>query len=114
MVGSDWQMNKNYGRGQIYDPLLPISPGLTTRPRPYYDIPAGHDFALFFEDRSTVTVGRNRFEVQAGLRASTLLNISGKYDLRGKFFFDPRVNLRWSFPQVMVAGRPLKFEIGGE
>ena len=113
MVGSDWQMNKNYGRGQIYDPLLPISPGLTTRPRPYYDIPAGHDFALFFEDRSTVTVGRNRFEVQAGLRASTLLNISEKYDLRGKFFFDPRVNLRWSFPQVMVAGRPLKFEIGG-
>ena len=113
LVGVDWQMNKNYGRGQIYDPLYPLSPGMSTRPRPYYDIPAGHDFSLFVEDRSIIPIVRHKLEVQAGLRASTMLNLADSYALHGKFFFDPRVNLRWSFPRLMVADRPLQFEIGG-
>ena len=113
LIGSDWQMNKNYGQGQIYDPLFPIYPSMTTRPRPYYNIPAGHDFSLFFEDRSVIPVARHKLEVQAGLRASTMLNLADSYALHGKFFFDPRVNLRWSFPRLMVADRPLQFEIGG-
>lgn len=113
VVGSDWQMNKNYGQGQIYDPLFPIYPGVTTRPRTYYDITAGHDFSLFVEDRSIMPVSRHKLEVQAGVRATTMLNLSDSYDLHGKFFFDPRVNLRWSFPRLMLAGYPLQFEIGG-
>ena len=113
LIGSDWQMNKNYGQGQIYDPLFPIYPSMTTRPRPYYNIPAGHDFSLFFEDRSVIPVARHKLEVQAGLRASTMLNLADSYALHGKFFFDPRVNLRWSSPRLMVADRPLQFEIGG-
>ena len=42
-----------------------------------------------------------------------MLNLSDSYALHGKFFFDPRVNLRWTFPRLMVADRPLQFEIGG-
>lgn len=86
---------------------------MSTRPRPYYDIPAGHDFSLFVEDRSIIPIARHKLEVQAGLRASTMLNLADSYALHGKFFFDPRVNLRWSFPRLMVADRPLQFEIGG-
>lgn len=97
---------------QIYDPLYPLSPGMSTRPPPYYDIPAGHDFSLFVEDRSIIPIARHKLEVQAGLRASTMLNLSDSYALHGKFFFDPRVNLRWTFPRLMVADRPLQFEIG--
>lgn len=67
----------------------------------------------FFEDRSVIPVARHKLEVQAGLRASTMLNLADSYALHGKFFFDPRVNLRWSFPRLMVADRPLQFEIGG-
>ena len=112
-IGGDWKMEKNLGRGQIYDPLRPAYPSLTTRPRPYNDIPAGHDLAFFAEDRTSVPFGNHRLEVQAGLRTTTMLNLSRRYALRGKFFFDPRVNVRWTFPTLTLAGRPLSFEVGG-
>ena len=113
ILGADWQMNKNYGAGQIYDPLHPISPGMSTRPRPYYDIPAGHDLGLFAEDYSTVSFGRHKMELQAGLRASTMLNLSQRFYLHGKFYLDPRINLRWSFPKVSVGDQKIAFEVGG-
>lgn len=112
-AGADWKMDKNLGRGQLYDPLHPVYPGMSTRPRPYNDIPAGHDLSLFVEEHAVVPVGTHKLEVMAGLRTTTMLNLDEQYALRGKFFFDPRVNLRWVFPGLNVAGRPLVIELGG-
>ena len=51
-VGGDWRMNKNYGEGQLYDMRRPISIDITTRPRPFNDIPAEHNLAFFIEEAS--------------------------------------------------------------
>ena len=53
-IGTDWQMDKNFGEGQLYDPLRPVNyTSISTRPRPYNDIPAGHDLSFFAEDYFT-------------------------------------------------------------
>ena len=52
-------------------------------------------------------------ELQAGLRASTMLNLSQRFYLHGKFYLDPRINLRWSFPKVSVGDQKIAFEVGG-
>lgn len=113
-AGIDWQMNKNYGEGQIYNPLRPANPsGISTRPRPYNDIPASHDLAFFAEDYSKIPVGTHFFEIQAGLRAASQLHLPRHYHLRNQFFFDPRVNAKWSFPALFPGARKLTFELGG-
>ncbi len=112
-AGADWTMDKNLGRGQIYDPYRPVYADVTTRPRPYRDIPAEHTLAFFAEDHTLVPVGNHKLELLAGLRASTLLNLPRNYAMRGQFSFDPRVNLKWIFPTLTLAGRPLVFELGG-
>ena len=43
-------MDKNYGRGQEYDPALPVSPGTPYRPRNYSAIPAMHQVSFFLQD----------------------------------------------------------------
>lgn len=63
VAGADWALDKNLGRGQVYDMLHPLSSDAATRPRAYSDIPAQHDLGLFVEDNTTVALGRSRLEV---------------------------------------------------
>lgn len=113
-AGAEWQMDKNFGEGQIYDPLQPVNvTSIATRPRPYNDIPAGHNLAFFAEDYCTLPVGTHRLEVQAGIRATSRLNLPDDYKLHNRFFFDPRVNAKWLFPTLFAGERKLAFEIGG-
>lgn len=48
-VGAEWKMDKNYGRGQEYDPALPVSPGTPYRPRNYSAIPAMHQVSFSYK-----------------------------------------------------------------
>lgn len=113
-AGLNWQMDKNYGDGQIYDPLRPSNyTSITSRPRPYRDIPAGHDMALFAEDYLHLPLGGNTLELQAGVRVNTQLNLPSSYKLHNKFYVDPRLNVRWIFPLCSVGKKDVAFEVGG-
>lgn len=112
-AGADWALDKNLGKGQVYDMTKPLFSDVSTRPRAYSDIPAQHDLGLFVEDNTTVTLGRSRLEVMAGVRASTMLNLPKAYALHGKFYFDPRVNARFAFPSVKIGSRRLETAVSG-
>lgn len=113
IAGADWALDKNLGRGQVYDMLRPLSSDAATRPRAYSDIPAQHDLGLFVEDNTLVRFGRSRLDVMAGVRATTMLNLSRAYALRGKFYFDPRANVRFSFPAAKIGRRTLETALSG-
>ena len=93
--------------------LHPLSSDAATRPRAYSDIPAQHDLGLFVEDNTTVALGRSRLEVMAGVRATTMLNLSREYALRGRFYFDPRFNARFAFPALKLGRRTLETAVSG-
>ncbi len=112
-IGGEWTMSKNYGRGQVYDLERPLSASWTTRPRRYSDIPSLNVLSFFAEDQVNVPLGRNTLSVLAGLRTVQLPGIDRRYDLCGKVYVDPRLNARWSFPDIETGGRPLRFSLSG-
>lgn len=108
-VGLDWKYDKNWGRGQIYDITRPLNPNNTNRPRAFSDIPAGTELSLFAEDAMRFRAGEHRFVVTVGLRAMVPLNIGKGYEMHGKIYVDPRVNVQWRLP----AAGEWNFEIAG-
>lgn len=110
-VGLDWKYDKNWGAGQIYDITRPLNPTNTNRPRPFYDIPAGTELSLFAEDALRFEAGRHRFVVTAGLRAMMPLNIARDYQMHGKVYLDPRLNVQWRLPSVGEGASRWDFEV---
>ena len=102
MLGVDWNVDKNYGKGQIFDPTLPLYPGMSGRPRDISLIPANHTFSVYAEENVKTTIAGNTLEVVAGIRGSHMMNLSSSYTLGSKFYWDPRVNIGWTFPQFKV------------
>lgn len=112
-AGMDWKMDKNYGDGQVYDLSRPITPGSTSRPRAFSDIPAGHTLSFFAEDVTTAPIGPNKLEIRAGVRGMTLLNLEKRYTLRGKVYLDPRLNIQWNFPSLPIKGKAFDIALSG-
>ncbi len=112
-VGAEWRMNKNYGKGYIFDVERPISPSMNLRPRAYDVIPAQHQVSAFAEAMTNIAVGGFDFSFMAGVRSTTLMNLGHGYDLNGKSYFDPRLNAKISLPSVSVAGKPLMVSLVG-
>ncbi len=107
-LGGEWRYNKNFGDGQVYDKLRPPYPTTRVRPRKSSDIPSSQKLSFFVEDRFTARIGSNRLKVSAGLRATTPLNLSDNYLMRGKFYINPRINASWKFPALSIAKNELK------
>ena len=112
-AGIEWKADKNYGNGQVYDPSRPITPGTSYRPRVYKDIPSQQIASAYIQDNVTAFLGKHKIQLNAGIRAASLLNLSDKYDISGKVFLDPRVNLKWTFPSINIADKPLTTFISG-
>ncbi len=111
-VGANWDMAKNFGRGQVYDMSRPLSlSGWSSRPRKYSDIPSLHNFSLFGEELLKWKWGGCRMELMTGVRLNTLLGLSGKYDMSGKFYADPRANLAWHLPKFDLGGKPMAISL---
>lgn len=106
LIGGDWNMDKNYGDGQRFNPLLPLYPGTSERARRLSSIPAMHSLAFYAEEQMKVPVAKNTFELIAGLRAGELLHLPSTYAMHGKWYLDPRVNIGWTFPQFRVGKMP--------
>lgn len=97
-IGAEWNMAKNYGRGQVYDIEKPLSAAWTTRPRAYNEIPAIHSLAFYIEDNATIHGPLGGFELQAGLRTSQMPHLDSRYDIAGRVWLDPRFNAQWTLP----------------
>lgn len=110
LLGVEWNMDKNYGRGQVYDGTRPLNPATSLRPVSYKEIPAGHKIAFFAEDRADFFYGTHRFELTVGLRGLMLSNLSGSYALSNRMYFDPRISAQWQLP---ATGNGLKTSLSG-
>lgn len=102
LVGADYQMDRNIGDGQVYDRLHPVYTGTSYRPRKYSDIPASRMLAAYAEERIGVGMGSHKMEIEAGVRAETMLGIDRRFATHGKVNVDPRVNMGWTFPSFNV------------
>ena len=103
-VGTEWNYDKNLGRGSIFDITRPLSTTMGSRPRAYYDIPADNQLALFLEENSRVPLGPFALEWMAGVRMSMLLGADASYAIQARPFLDPRGNLRLELPEAMLGG----------
>ena len=112
-VGLEWKADKNFGDGQVYDPSRPITPGTPYRPRVYKDIPSQQIASAYLQDNVCAYIGNHKLQLNAGIRAASLLNLADRYDISGKVFADPRINAMWTFPSVNISRRPLSVFISG-
>lgn len=112
-MGIEWKADKNFGEGQVYDPTRPLRPGTPYRPRAYSDIPSQQQFSAYLQDNLSAAIGGNSLHVSAGIRALSLLNLDGKYEMHGKVYLDPRVNIQWRFPIIKLEGKQLHTFISG-
>ncbi len=113
-LGANWDLAKNFGRGQVYDMHHPLSvSGWSSRPRKYSDIPSLQNFSLFAEELLKADVGQSKVELMLGVRLNTLLGLDKQYDMSGKYYADPRANLAWHFPKFEVAGKPMSISLNG-
>ena len=113
-VGANWDLAKNFGRGQVYDMHHPLSvSGWSSRPRKYSDIPSLQNFSLFAEELMKANVGKCQLELMVGLRLNTLLGLERQFDMSGKYYADPRANLAWHLPKFKLGGKPMAISLNG-
>ena len=112
-VGADWNLAKNFGRGQVYDINRPISPLWDTRPRAFSEIPADQKLAFFLESNITLPLGSHKLFLSRGIRTLNMPGLNKKFAMSGKTYWEPRVNIKWQSPKWMVADNPMVVEFGG-
>lgn len=112
-VGVEWNMDKNYGRGTIFDVTRPFSTGMSVRPRPYSIIPANHRFSAFAEESISKDIGKFSLDWVLGLRAEMMAGAGNKFDVNWKPYLDPRSNLRLAFPVIQAGEYKLVTSIYG-
>ncbi len=112
-AGVDWQLAKNFGRGQVYDLERPLSASWTTRPRAFSEIPALNVVSGYAEDNLSLLLGASSLSMQVGARIIGLAGLDHRYLLAGKPYVDPRLNGVYNFPTVKVGGRDWRFLLAG-
>lgn len=110
-LGGEWTLSKNLGNGQVYDLTRPLSASWTTRPRAFKEIPALKVLSFFVEDNISHHFGRHALDFQAGLRTIQLLGLESDRLLSGKVYLDPRLNLKWTFPELTVGGHNFSYYV---
>lgn len=110
-AGVEWNMSKNYGRGNVYDLERPITASTGSRPRAFNDIPAMHQLSAYVESSNIMRLGSHTVEATIGLRETQLMHLDSRYTLAWKPYLDPRATLSWTMPAAYIAGHPLVPEI---
>lgn len=96
IAGVEWKTDVNFGRGKVFDPLMPPSGGL--RMRPYTDIPALNQFSAFVEDNMTKKILGRELKVQLGLRFDMIQPSRSE----GGNVLSPRVNASYDIiPEIL-------------
>ncbi|SHL92485.1 TonB-dependent receptor [Chryseobacterium polytrichastri] len=111
-AGLDWRYSKNNGNGLVYDMRTPPSAASgIQRPRAFNDIPASNLLAAFAGDQMSYAINQHKFTLYAGLRVSKNLGIDNSYAISKKVFTEPRLNLQYSLPHLMINNFPLKTDV---
>lgn len=111
-AGLDWRYSKNNGRGLVYDMNSPYAASFTnSRPRPFKDIPASNLLAAFLGDQMSYGINQHKFTLYAGLRFSKQLGIDNSYAISKRVFVEPRLNLQYNLPHLIINNSPLKTDI---
>lgn len=97
-AGIEWKYDKNFGRGQVYDLTRPLNYSSYMRPRAYSDIPASNQLAWYIQDDIHIPVRKTSFDLEIGLRGTSLLGLDKGYTMHGKCYLDPRANLMYNIP----------------
>lgn len=111
LAGADWNMSKNYGRGEVYALDRPLVAGNSSRPRPFSDVPAMNQLSAFAEAKARVEFSGQTLNAAVGLRETQLLGLDGRYALNCRAHFDPRVSLTWTPARTWAAGYPISWEL---
>lgn len=99
--GLEWNLSKNFGKGQIYDLSQPLSvSGWGTRPRAYNAIPALQTIAFYAQDYITAHAGNHTFDARLGVRGTAMPSLDKRYAIHGRCYIDPRINLQWTPPSL--------------
>ncbi len=112
-IGSEWNMDKNYGRGVIFDVYRPFSLTMNVRPRAYNAIPATQMFAGYTQYRQKINFRNFRLESSFGARISAKANIGHDYVIQFKPYIDPRINIRLDMPSKTIWGQKLEYGVYG-
>ena len=99
-MGVEWQYNKNFGQGQVYDYLRPIDGTSSHRPRAFKDIPATNLWAFYAQDEAKLSVGKHVITALLGVRGTAMVGLSSAYDLHKRLYVDPRLNVQWDLPAM--------------
>lgn len=104
-LGIEWKYDKNYGNGEQYDltkPMFVSSSSGSGRPRSFMDIPALQKASVYLEDDIKVKIADHTLNLQPGLRVSTMPSLNDKFAMKGKLYYDPRINVSWSLPDISL------------
>lgn len=113
LIGGDWNVDKNYGSGQVFDPERPVYPTSQIRMRSLTEKPANHTLSFYAEEKMTLPVGSCQLELMAGARALQMLNLPADYSMHGRWYLDPRANAGFTFPKFTLFGQPSFVKISG-
>lgn len=113
LIGADWNMDKNYGDGQVFDPERPVYPTAQIRMRSLSEKPANHTLSFYAEEKAKLPFGRYELELMAGIRALQMLNLPADYCMRGHWYLDPRFNMGFTFPRFTLFGQPSFVRLSG-
>lgn len=106
MVGADWNLDKNYGKGQVFDPTRPLYTGISTRQRRLSEIPANERLAFYAEETLKWPTSVGTLDAVGGVRSTQMLNLPTDYKMHGKIYLDPRANVGFTFPRFTLFGKP--------
>ncbi len=96
VAGAEWKTDVNFGRGKVFDPLMPPTGGI--RMRPYTDIPALNQFSAFVEDNLSKKILGRELKVQLGLRFDMIQPTRSE----GGNVLSPRINASYDIiPEVL-------------
>lgn len=112
-LGEEVRIDKNLGNGSVYDRSRPPYPTLSSsgRERAAKDIPAMQKITFFAEDDFRTSLGRGKLTVVAGVRATTLMNLSADKAMHGKVYVEPRTNISYLFPAIKAGDENLKLSV---
>lgn len=111
LIGTDWNMDKNLGRGQIFDPMTPAYTGVSSRQRALSDIPANRRLSFFAEEQMKLPLGIGTLELMAGVRSSCMTNLPNDYVMHSHFYLDPRANLGYTLPRFTIGDKPVTIRL---
>lgn len=109
--GTIWNYSKNYGTGVIFDVNKPVFVNASTRPRAFNDIPAKNTLAFFIENKANIPISNHLLSIMTGISASSLIGLDKDYEMSRKFYFDPRVNIKFSPAKWDVKGNPFSVQL---